>query len=344
MRTTLSMMLVLLIAMPLVAGGAKSAVQPAATIGSVAVSVEELDQAVGAKLTRILTDQYNVRRGVLEDLIATKLLEAEAARRKVTVEELLSQEVAGKIVEPQLADIEPVYEGVRERFPGMTKDQVLAEIAGSMRNSRTQSRRNEFIKELRRAADVQVHLKPPRVAVKAEGPSRGSADAPVTIVEFSDFECSFCGRAVETLHKIEKTYGDKVRIVYRDYPLPSHRNAKRAAEVSHCANEQGKFWEMHDLLFSKGGTIAENDFHRFAKQAGLDEAAFNGCLTAGTFKDAWKVSQEEGARVGVQSTPTFFVNGRLIVGAASYEMFARVIEEELAHAKAQQPEAKVARR
>jgi protein-disulfide isomerase len=347
MRTTISMTLVLLLAVPLFAGSGKSVSQPVATIGTVAVTEDELDAAVGAKLTRILTDQYNVKKSVLDELIATKLLEAEAARRKLTVEALLEQEVAGKIAEPQLADIEPIYDGVRERFPNMTKDQALAEIASSMRNSRMAARRGEFLRELRTAAGVKVNLKPPRVAVKAEGPSRGGGtDAPVTIVGFSDFECTFCGRAVETIQRVEKTYGDKVRIVFRDYPLPSHRGAKRAAEAAHCANEQGKFWQMHDKLFTKGGNIVDADIFQYAKQIELDEVKFNTCLTSGTFKDAWKPSYDEGARVGVQSTPTFFINGRLIVGAAGYDAFARVIDEELAAAQvqAEKPEARVARR
>lgn len=345
MRTTMSMMLVLLIAMPLLAGGPKStAVQPVATIGSIAVTEEDLDRAIGAKLTRILTDHYNVRRGVLDDVIAAKLLEAEAARRKITVDELLKVEVAGKIVQPNPADIEPVYEGIADRYPGMSKEQALTEIAASMRNQRSATRKAEFVRELRNAAGVKVYLKPPRVDVKAEGPSRGSADAPVTIVEFSDFECQYCGRAVETLQKVEKTYGDKVRIVFRDYPLAMHRTAKRAAEAAHCAGEQEKFWEMHDRLFTKRGPINDTDIAAFAGQAGLDREKFVTCMTSGKFKDAWKPSVEEGARVGVQSTPTFFINGRLITGAASYEMFARVIDEELATARPQRPEAKVAAR
>jgi protein-disulfide isomerase len=187
-----------------------------------------------------------------------------------------------------------------------------------------------------------VNLEPPRVEVKAEGPSRGSADAPVTIVEFSDFECQFCGRAVETLKKVEEKYGNQVRLVFRDYPLPMHRTAKRAVEASRCADEQGKFWPMHDKLFSKGGAIHDPDIFKYAAQLELDYDRFNTCMTSGKFKDAWKPSMDEGTRVGVQSTPTFFINGRLIVGAASYEMFARVIDEELA--RVQKPGTKVATR
>jgi len=326
MRHLLLTTMALLVAVPLLAG---SAVQPAAVIGSTPISQDELDRAVGAKLTRILTDEYNVKRAVLEDLIATRLIDSEAARRKVTVDALLKSEVDDKIVQPDRAEIEPVYEGVADRYPGMTKEQALDEIADSMRHNRLNARRAEFVRALRTAAGVKLFLLPPRADVKADGPSTGNANAPVTIVEFSDFECPFCGRVVETLKKIESTYGDKVRLVFRDYPLGIHRTAKRAAEASHCAEDQGKFWEMHDKLFSKNGPISDADLYRYAQQIKLDHDRFDQCLTSGKYKEAWKPSQEEGLRVGVMSTPTFFINGRLISGAATFETFARVIDDEL---------------
>jgi protein-disulfide isomerase len=260
---------------------AADAVKPAATVGNTAISASDLDAAIGARLIRLRTDEYNIRRNVLEDLIATKLVDAEAARRHVTADELFKSEVETKITPPVLAEIEPVYDGVADKYPGMTKDQVLAEIADGMRRQRIAARKAQFIHELRVAAGVKVNLEPPRVAVKAEGPSRGSANAPVTIVEFSDFECPFCGHAVETLQQVQKKYGDNVRIVFRDYPLFSHRTAKRAAEAAHCADEQGKFWEMHDRLFSKGGPLSDADLYRFAGQAGIDHDKFDQCLTSG---------------------------------------------------------------
>ncbi|HEV7485371.1 MAG TPA: thioredoxin domain-containing protein [Thermoanaerobaculia bacterium] len=331
MRTTVSMTLAVLMAGALSLSAAEG-VKPVATIGGAAISLSELDTAVGSRLIRLRTDEYNIRRAVLDDLIATRLLDAEAARRHVTTEELFKAEIETRITAPNIAEIEPVYEGVAEHYPGMTKEQVLADIADGMRRQRIGVRRTQFIKELKAAAGVRVNLEPPRVAVRAEGPSRGGADAPVTIVEFSDFECPFCGHAVETLRQVEKSYGDKVRIVFRDYPLFSHRTAKRAAEAAHCAEEQGKFWEMHDQLFSKGGPLSDGDLYRFASQAGTDRQKFDACLTSGKYKEAWKPSQEEGNRVGVTSTPSFFINGRLIVGAAGIDAFSKIIDEELAGA------------
>ena len=329
MRTTVSMTLAMLMIGALSLSAAE-VVKPVATIGNTAISLGELDTAIGPRLIRLRTDEYNVRRGVLEDLIATKLIDAEAARRHVTADELIKTEVEAKITAPDVAEIEPIYEGVADRYPGMTKEQVLADIAAGMRRQRIGVRRTQFLKELRAAAGVKVNIEPPRIAVGAEGPSRGSANAPVTIIEFSDFECPFCGHAVETLAQVEKAYGDKVRVVFRDYPLFSHRTAKRAAEAAHCADEFGKFWEMHDRLFSKGGPLNDADLYRFATQAGIDRQKFDACLTSGKYKEAWKPSLDEGNRVGITSTPSFFINGRLIVGAAGFDVFSKIIDEELA--------------
>ncbi len=329
MRTTVSMTLAVLLVGALSLSAAEG-VRPVATIGNAAISMGELDAAIGARVIRLRTDEYNVRRAVLDDLIAAKLIDAEAARRHVTSDQLIKTEVEARIVVPDIAEIEPVYDGVADRYPGMTKEQALADIAAGMRRQRVAARRAQFVKELRAAAGVKVNLEPPRVAVNAEGPSRGVANAPVTIVEFSDFECPFCGHAVETLQQIEKTYGDKVRIVFRDYRLVSHRTAKRAAEAAHCADELGKFWEMHDRLFSKGGPMTDADLYRFASQAGIDRQKFDACLTSGKYKEAWKPSQDEGNRLGVTSTPSFFVNGRLIVGALAFDAFSKIIDEELA--------------
>jgi len=343
MRTTVSMMLAVLMIGALSLSAA-DAVKPAATIGNTAISLSDLDAAIGARLNRIRNDEYNIRRNVLEEMIATKLIDAEAARRHMTSEELFKAEVEGKIVAPDLAEIEPVYEGVADKYPGMTKEQALAQIADGIRRQRLATRRTQYVKELRAAAGVKVNLEPPRVAVKADGPSRGGANAPVTIVEFSDFECPFCGHAVETLQQVQKKYGDSVRIVFRDYPLFSHRTAKRAAEAAHCADEQGKFWEMHDRLFTKGGPLTDADLYRFAGQAGIDHDKFDQCLTSGKFKEAWKPSQDEGNRVGVTSTPSFFINGRMLVGAAGYDAFSKIIDEELANAAPQRTAQTVASR
>jgi protein-disulfide isomerase len=294
------------------------------------VTEDELNAAIGNKLMRVKTEEYNARRAALDEIIANRLLHNEATRRHQTVDELLHAEVDSKVSVPASADLETFYDGVKDRFPGVSKDDALKSIAEGMRRQQSARKKAEFVQKLRVASGVKVLLDPPRAEVKAEGPSRGMANAPVTIVEFSDFECPFCSRAVDTIRKVRETYGDKVRIVFRDFPLASHRAAPRAAEAARCADEQEKFWEMHDHLFAKGGVVGPDvELRKAATEAGLNIDAFNTCLASGKYAGAWKASQEDGFRAGVASTPTFFVNGRMIVGAAAYETFAAAIDEEL---------------
>src|SRR6185436_15419560 len=231
-------------------------------------------------------------------------------------------------------DVESFYEGTKERFGPVSKEDAIAQIIDGMRRQRLAQRRSDFAKSLRDAAGVKVLLEPPRADVKAAGPARGKETAPITIVEFSDFECPFCGRASATVKKVQDKYGDKVRIVFRDYPLPSHRTAPRAAEAGHCADEQGLFWDMHDKMFSKSGPVAEADIRKYATEIGLDLPKFSACLDSGKYTQTWKDSQADGVKAGVGSTPTFFVNGRMVVGAAPLESFTTVIDEELERAAA----------
>jgi protein-disulfide isomerase len=172
---------------------------------------------------------------------------------------------------------------------------------------------------------------PPRTEIATAGyPARGPATAPVTIVEFSDFECPFCGRLFPTLKAVEKIYLDRVRIVFRQFPLRKiHPLAQKAAEASLCANEQGRFWEMHDSLFGDQEHLTVDALKARAAALKLDTALFNMCLDSG--KEAAAIDKDiaEGAKAGVTGTPTMFINGRKMVGAQPYAEIQAVIEDEL---------------
>src|SRR5262249_6614274 len=156
------------------------------------------------------------------------------------------------------------------------------------------------------------------------------ANAPVTIVEFSDFLCPFCRRAQPTLSAIEKRYGDKVRFAFRDYPLEQlHPGATRAAEAARCATDQGKFWPYHDRLFQKA-TASPDDLKTYAGEVGLDVAKFNECFASGKHAAAVQKDMHEGSRLGIGGTPAFFINGRMVSGAQPLEAFAQIIDDELA--------------
>lgn len=162
-------------------------------------------------------------------------------------------------------------------------------------------------------------------------PSLGPDDAPITLVAFSDFECPFCKKwYAETWPQIQQNYGDKVRLVYRDFPLPNHSNAQPAAEAAACAFEQGKYWEYQDLIFNSGATLGDQTYQDFAKQLDLDLETFQTCYESGRYRDEIEADRDWASELGVSSTPTFFVNGIALVGAQSYETFQQVIDMELA--------------
>jgi len=164
-------------------------------------------------------------------------------------------------------------------------------------------------------------------------PVKGPANAPVTIVEFSDFECPFCSRVLPTLKQIEEEYKGKVRIAFKHQPLPFHANAKPAAAASMAAHEQGKFWEMHDKLFANARALDRASLEKYAQELGLDMGKFKAALDSNKYAAQIDADSAEGMRVGANGTPTFFINGRTVVGAQPFDNFKRVIDEELKKAQ-----------
>lgn len=161
---------------------------------------------------------------------------------------------------------------------------------------------------------------------------KGDKDAPVTIVEWSDYECPFCGRFyTNTLRQIEEQYvkTGKVKFVYRDFPLGFHPQAQKAAEAAECAGEQGKYFEMHDLLFEKGVSGGVTSFKQFASDIGLDTGKFNSCLDSGEMASEIAKDMKDGAAVGIQGTPGFIINGKLVSGAQPFSVFQAEIENAL---------------
>ncbi len=162
---------------------------------------------------------------------------------------------------------------------------------------------------------------------------RGSADAPVTIMEYSDFQCPFCSRFYsDTLPLIETNYIDtgKAKLIYRDFPLSFHANAQKAAEAAECAGEQGKFWEMHDKLYENQQSLSDSSFKTWAAEIGLDSATFDDCLDSGKYASEVAKDAQDGQAEGISGTPSFLVNGQKIVGAQPYAVFEQAIEAALA--------------
>jgi protein-disulfide isomerase len=165
-----------------------------------------------------------------------------------------------------------------------------------------------------------------------DDPIKGDANAPVTIVEFSDFQCPFCGRFYkQTLPLIEKEYINtgKVKLIFRDFPLNFHENAQKAAEAAECADEQGKFWEYHDKIFENQKKLDMTSLKGYAAEIGLDIEKFDSCIDTGKYSSEVQKDFNDGSRYGVSGTPTFFINGIKLVGAYPFDAFKQIIDAEL---------------
>lgn len=333
MKALWILLLALTIGKPALAEGA-SASEPLAEVDGVAITSEEVEKPLAPQLSKLEEQIYNLKRQRLDALINDKLLEKEAAKRKLTVPALLDSEVTAKVGLVTEQEIEKFFEDNKAQLKG-AEAELREKIRAYLQNQKLSAKREEFLTSLRSQAKVVVNLKPPaiqRIEVSVQGaPFRGGAKAPVTIVEFSDFHCPFCRRVISTLTQIESKYGDKIKLVFRDFPIESlHPGATKAHEAARCAGEQGKFWPYHDKLFAREPTSSPESFKGIAKEIGLNENSFETCLGSGKFQAAIKEDIAEGNRVGVGGTPAFFINGRLISGAQPLEAFTRVIDDELA--------------
>lgn len=308
-----------------------------ATINGVPITAAQLDEKIGKELQRSSQEfaekVHEMRQQMLESMILEQLLETEAAEKGVTVEELIEAEITAKAEKPSEEELQSAYDRFVKGRYDVTFEQAKPQLVQEMGREQVAVRAKAYFDELKEKYKVKTSLPTPavqRVEVAATGPSKGPANAPITIVEFSDFECPFCSKVNPSIDQVMKDYAGKVRVVFRNYPLPFHAQAPKAAEAALCADDQGKFWEMHDQLFAHQQELSVEDLKAHAKALELDQAKFDECLDSGA--KAAQVAQDmaEGGEAGVSGTPAFFINGRLISGAQPFEEFKKIIDEELA--------------
>jgi protein-disulfide isomerase len=304
---------------------------PVAVVGGVAISEEELNAEILPQLQQLRSQEYQVKSQALENLINKKLVEAEARSRGITVEELLLQEADSKVSEPTDAEVEALYEGQKDRI-NRPLEEVKDQIFQALKQNRQQQLRQSFLQSLRERTEVAIHLAAPRIDVSPD-PNRmlGPADAPVEIVEFSDFQCPFCQKAYPTVRAVLAKYGDQVNLSYRDFPLSNlHPRAQIAAHASRCAGAQGKFWEYHNGLFELPNQLGDEELALLAATVGADTEEFKACLGSNRFDAAIEQDVEAGQQAGVTGTPAFFINGILVSGAQPITVFEKTIDAELA--------------
>ncbi len=298
-----------------------------AEVDGVKLTAADLERKRPTGLVQARNTFYQAERKVVDQFIDDYLLERQAEKEHVTVAELLERHVNGKIAkDPSEEALHVYYEGANTPLPFETvRGQILAQI----RQNRLDKAKVAYLASLRSEAKIAILLDAPRVEISLKDtPLRGKTDAPVKIVEYADYECPYCQQIHPTLEKLAKDYGDKVVFAYKDMPMPMHAQAQKAAEATHCAGDQGKYWEYHDQLY----TSKQLGVPQLKEQAAglkLDTGAFNKCLDSGTQAAPVKQQLAEAQGLQLEGTPSFFINGRLFGGSLSYDQLRAVVDEEL---------------
>ncbi len=303
--------------------------QPIATVAGQPIYEQDLIQSLGSQLLQLRNQEYQLKSKALDDLIRQKLIEAEAKKRGISAQKLMEQEADSKVAEPTDGEVEAYFVGqnrVNARF-----DEVKEQFRAGLKRIRLQKERQAYADSLRGKIEVAVLLRPPKVEVGYDAARvKGDPKAPVTIVEFSDFQCPYCKKAETTMKDLLAVYNGRAKLAFRDFPLREiHPQAQIAAEAARCAGEQGKFWEFHDALFADQSKLDEADLVAHARTLGLDEKSFRPCLAAGKFKPQIEQDLQEGIKAGVAGTPGFFINGIFVNGAQPEAEFEKIIDAEL---------------
>jgi protein-disulfide isomerase len=293
------------------------------------ITMTELDRRV---LQRVEQSRlYEMRKQVLDEMLAERLLAQEAKLRGTTREALLKAEVEGKVAPVREEEVKASFERSGLARRGATLQMFHEQIERSLRERRTAERRVAFMDELRRKARVKVVMEEPRttLALPPDAPALGPEKAPVTMVEFLDYQCPYCHQVQGMVDEVLAKYPGQVRFVHRDFPLEGiHPQAMKLARAARCAGEQGKFWEYHRRLLTEQGH-EDADLQRQASALGLDGARFSTCVASDRHDAQIQKAAAQGREAGVSGTPTFFINGRRLVGVRPAEEVKKVIDEEL---------------
>lgn len=285
---------------------------------------------------------YEMQAQALDSMVQTALLEAAATKAgKVTpdgkpdVDALLRAEIEDRTVPPTDQEVTDFYPVVQRQLGGATLEEARPMLIQELTRRKQSDAFAAYIEGLKTTGGLSSDLPYPDlprvdVNITPDDPIRGNPTAQITMVQFADYQCYYCNKVQPTIDRVLKEYDGKVRLVYKDFPLPAHSRAFPAAIAAHCAGEQGKYWEMNSSLMAHQDALGDSDFQTYAQGAGVDMAKFNACLTSGKWEPITKANADEGQRLGVSATPTFFIQGTLVSGAQGYDRFKSIIERELA--------------
>ena len=302
-----------------------------AVVNGKQITAGDIETSLQPLIFSVQEQVYALRKQDLDLKINDTLLTAEAQKRKVTNRALLETEVTAKTPRVTEAQAQEFYTQNKDRISGefaQTKDQIVK----YMQEKREEEATLAFADQLRRASVVQVNLVAPESPVfqisTDDQPFKGKADAAVTIVEFTDFQCPSCAQQHPVLERLVSEFGDRVRLVVRDFPLSQHADAPKAAEAAEAAREQGKYWEYVAVLFRNQSALEVNKLKQYATEIGLDRARFDAALDSRKFAEKVERDVLDGQKLGVNGTPTFYINGKR-VSDRSYEALKATIEAAL---------------
>ena len=313
------------------------------------------------ELHNVKVKLYREQQSELQKFIDRMLLEKEAEKKKTTPEKLLAGVTAKATAGVEAIDadkenlfqefvkkISKKYTKPSERTPTATPlvalagmfapangnndpfiDDVKSKVVEMKKTAYLREKKNEFMEELRTKADIKLFLERPELIkidiTPDDDPSIGREDAPITIVAFSDYQCPFCSNGFETLKELLDKKRDMVRVIVRDFPLPSHKDARMAAEAAECAEDQGKFWEYADLLFTNQQSLHHEKLSEYAEHIGLDREQFSECLYSGRQRQEVEQDITDAKMAGISSTPSLVINGYYIAGIPSLDYLEEVL-------------------
>ncbi len=308
---------------------------PLAVFARQPIREDQLSPPAKMQLQRMMEQVFAAKRRALQAVLDQKLLDAEAKRKGLSVEELIKSSVDAKVPEPTEAELRAYYDQNKTHINKPFED-AEADVRLQVKAAATNKAQLLYVQGLMERAiadgELSILLRPPTLGLPLDSARvKGNPKAPVTILEFSDFTCAACQRAASTIDRILAMHPDKVKLSFRDFAFTQiHPGALQSAEASRCAGEQGKFWEYYGLLFSNVTKQSHEDLLKDARSLELDDKQFEACLSSGRYDDQIEQDIQLGFRAGVVTAPAFFINGRFLEGAQPADAFERIIDQDLA--------------
>ena len=307
----------------------------AAKVGDIKITNQELEKGIQSDIYEAESKLFELKFNKLKSLLLEKFINQDPRKKDLSNDEFLEKFITSnvKITDSQIEKFIKDQNIPKEHLNPQVKEKIknyltMQEKKGSV---------DKWLGEKLKKSAVEVYIPKPQrpvfdVKVDGTSPYFGSENAKVTIVEYSDFQCPFCAKGADILKQLKTKYGKKIKIVFKNFPLPFHNQAEKAAVAGLCAHKEGNdsFWKMHDKMFAQQDQLSSEGLKTMAKNIGLNEQAFEKCLEDEEILKKVKKDMQEGKEIGVKSTPTFYVNGRLINGAQSIDVFSELIDEQLA--------------